>query len=73
MNKNIFIQNKIKSYKKKIDMPGDKSISIRWALLASQAIGISRAYNLPNSDDINSALNAVRKIGIKVIKKKKLL
>ena len=70
MNKNIFIQNKIKSYKKKIDMPGDKSISIRWALLASQAIGISRAYNLPNSDDINSALNAVRKIGIKVIKKK---
>jgi len=35
----ITIRNKINSYKKKIIVDGDKSLSIRWALLASQAIG----------------------------------
>ena len=51
----VFIKNKIKSYNKKIEIDGDKSLSIRWALLASQAIGKSRAQNLPNSEDVNIA------------------
>ena len=38
--------------------------------MASQAIGKSRAYNLLNSEDVNSAINSVKKLGIKVIKTK---
>ena len=37
---NIFCLNQsIKPFKKKITIEGDKSLSIRWALLASQATG----------------------------------
>ena len=43
------ITKKIKSYNKNITIDGDKSLSIRWALLASQANGISRAYQLLKS------------------------
>ena len=38
--KNILnINSKIKPFSKKITTEGDKSLSIRWALLSSQAIG----------------------------------
>ena len=45
----IRIKNKIKNFKKKIYIDGDKSLSIRWALMASQAIGTSKAFNLLSS------------------------
>ena len=35
----IKINKKIKSFNKIINVEGDKSLSIRWALLASQAKG----------------------------------
>ena len=37
----LVIKNKLISLKK-INVDGDKSLSIRWVLLASQAIGISK-------------------------------
>ena len=40
------IKEKIKDFNKIIFVDGDKSISIRWALIASQATGISKAKNL---------------------------
>ena len=70
MKNTLFISNKIKKFNKNIFVQGDKSLSIRWALMASQAIGKSRAYNLLNSEDVKSTLNAIRKLGIKVQKKK---
>ena len=42
----LLVKNKIKKFKKIIKVDGDKSISIRWLLLASQAIGVSRAKEL---------------------------
>ena len=48
----IRIKNKIKSFKKNVYVDGDKSLSIRWALMASQAIGTSKAYNLLRSEDV---------------------
>ncbi len=63
------IKKKISPYNKKIFVDGDKSISIRWALLASQAIGKSTASNLPNSEDINSTIDCLKRLGIKIIKK----
>ena len=66
MAKPIFINKKINDFKKKINVSGDKSLSIRWALLASQAIGKSRAYNLLKSEDIFSTLKCLKKLGIKI-------
>ena len=65
----VKINNKINSYNKKIFVDGDKSLSIRWVLLAYQAIGKSRASNLPNSEDINSTINCLKKLGIKIVRK----
>ena len=45
MTKPIVIKEKIKPFNKTIHVNGDKSLSIRWALLASQAKGKSKAYN----------------------------
>ena len=64
MKKIAHINKKIKSFNKKIYIPGDKSLSIRWILMASQAVGTSIAYNLLESEDVQSALNAIKKLGI---------
>ena len=60
------IRNKIKPFDKKITVDGDKSLSIRWVLLASQAQGRSKAYNLLMSEDVFAAIDSIKKLGIKV-------
>ncbi len=62
----FIIKKKINSFNKTIHVSGDKSLSIRWALLASQAKGKSRAYNLLKSLDVISTLNCLKKLGIKI-------
>jgi len=62
----LIIKKKIINFNKKIKISGDKSLSIRWVLLASQAIGKSKAYNLLMSEDVLAAMDAVKKLGIKV-------
>ena len=71
MSNLIKINKKNFSFNEKITMDGDKSLSIRWALLASQAIGKSRAYKILRSEDVISALNCLKKLGIKISLKKK--
>ena len=66
MSKIIKISNSIKPFKKTIEIEGDKSLSIRWALLASQAKGKSISYNLLRSEDVISTLNCLKKLGIKI-------
>ena len=66
-----FIINKtIKPYARTLNIEGDKSLSIRWALLASQAIGKSYAENLLKSDDVLNTLNCLKQLGTKIKKKK---
>ena len=72
MTKSIVFKNKIKKFKKKIEISGDKSISIRWVLLSSLVKGVSKAKNLLMSEDVMAAINAVRKLGIKVNIKKNI-
>ena len=62
----IKINKKISSFNEKIEIDGDKSLSIRWALLASQAEGKSRAYKLLQSEDVISTLNCLKKLGVKI-------
>jgi 3-phosphoshikimate 1-carboxyvinyltransferase len=70
MTKPVLINERIKNFKKKITISGDKSLSIRWALMASQAKGKSKAYNLLNSEDVLSTLNCLKKLGTKINFKK---
>ena len=70
MNKPIFINKIIRDFNKKITVNSDKSISIRFAILASMAEGKSRAFNLSNADDIKSTLNCLKKLGVSIKLKK---
>jgi len=71
MKNYVQISNIIKKFNRVITVQGDKSISIRWALMASQAVGKSRANNLLKSEDVESTLTALKKLGVKVLKNKK--
>ena len=66
MANQITVENKIKNFNKKITVSGDKSLSIRWVLFSSIANGKSKAYNLLLSEDVRAAINAVKKLGVKV-------
>ncbi len=66
MPKTLIIKNKIKKFNKQIQVSGDKSLSIRWVLLASQATGKSKGYNLLMSEDVLAAIDSIKKLGIKV-------
>ena len=70
MWKALLINKKIDQFNRQIRVSGDKSLSIRWILLASQAIGKSKGYNLLMSEDVIAALDSIKKLGIKVKKYK---
>ena len=72
MSNYIIVKKRIKDFKKKIFVSGDKSISIRWVLFASLANGISEAHNLLMSEDVLAALKAINKLGIKTSYKKNI-
>nr|ADI18937.1 5-enolpyruvylshikimate-3-phosphate synthase [uncultured SAR11 cluster bacterium HF0010_09O16] len=65
MQNRIIIKKKIGNYNKKITIPGDKSLSIRWVLISSLANGISQAKNLLMSEDVIATINAIRKLGVR--------
>ena len=70
MPNKIILRNKISDFYKKIRIPGDKSISIRWVLVSSLANGVSKAKNLLMSDDVLAAIKSIEKLGVKVLNKK---
>jgi len=71
MKNYIQIKKKIIPYNKTIIVSSDKSISIRSILLASQAIGISKIFNVLESEDVINTLKSIKKLGIKYKKNKK--
>ena len=73
MNKkfSVVINNKIKRFNKTIQIPGDKSCSIRALFFASQCIGESKIYNLLESTDCLDCVKALRVLGVKIVKRKK--
>ena len=72
MSSKVKINNTIKPFNKILKIEGDKSLSIRWALLASQAKGKSKSKNLLKSEDVLSTLNCLRKLGVRIKFKKKI-
>jgi len=71
MSSSLLIKKKISEFDKIISVSGDKSISIRWILFASLGSGVSKAENLLISEDVQAAIGAVKKLGIKVTMKGK--
>jgi len=67
MPNKIIFKKKIENFNKKISIPGDKSLSIRWVLISSLSKGISTAQNLLMSKDVLAAIQAVKKLGVKVV------
>ena len=49
-----------------VTLPGDKSISHRYAMIAAVAQGESRIQNYSTGADCHSTLNAIRALGISV-------
>ena len=66
MSNKININNTLKPFNKTLEIEGDKSLSIRWALLASQANGKSISKNLLKSEDVLNTLNSLKKLGVKI-------
>ncbi len=66
MSNFVKIKNKINRFNKELSIEGDKSLSIRWALLSSQSRKKSKASNLLLSEDVMSTLNCLRKLGVKI-------
>ena len=67
MPNKIILKKKIPNFSKNISIPGDKSISIRWVLISSFANGVSTAKNLLLSEDVLASIQAVKKLGVKVV------
>ena len=63
----IEVKKKLKKIKcKSLDLPGDKSLSIRFVILSSLANGKSTAKNILKSEDVINTINCIKKLGIKV-------
>ena len=72
MPNKIIVKEKICNFYKKISIPGDKSISIRLILISSLASGTSKVKNLLMSEDVYASIQAIKKLGVKVLVKKNI-
>jgi len=59
----------IKALDSEITVPGSKYIANRVLLLATLANGVSRIKNIPDNDDINATIEALKKFNIDINKK----
>ena len=67
----VSVNKKIEKFNKTIFVEGDKSISHRSLLIASQCIGISSINNILESEDIKNTILCLKKLGVKILKKNK--
>ena len=70
---NIIIKDKIESFSKIIEVDSDKSISIRSLLIGAISQNISYIRNILESEDVLSTITCLKKLGVKIVKKKKYL
>ena len=68
---NVVVDFKIKSFKKNIIVDSDKSMSIRSFLIGAISQDISIVNNVLESNDVLSAINSLKKLGVKIKKLKK--
>ena len=66
---NLVVRDKIKKFKKSINVDSDKSISIRSFLIGSICENVSSAKNVLESEDVKSTILCLKKLGVKIVKK----
>ena len=66
----VFINKRISSFRKTIKVDSDKSVSIRSLLIGSVSNNISHISDILESEDVNSTITSLRKLGVKIIKNK---
>ena len=66
MSNFVRIKKKVNRFNKSLSIDGDKSLSIRWALLSSQSLKKCKSSNLLLSEDVYSTLNCLKKLGVKI-------
>ncbi len=67
---NLTACNKIRSFKKVIEVDPDKSISIRSFLIGAISHNISSVKNVLESEDVLSAIKCLKSLGVRIKKKK---
>ena len=65
---NVFLNSKIGSFNKTIQVDADKSLSIRSFLIGSISEKISTTKNILESEDVKSTINVCKKLGVKIKK-----
>ena len=68
----VVVEKKINKFNKSIFVEGDKSISHRALLISSQAYGISKLKGILEAEDVLNTINALKKLGVKIIKYKNI-
>ena len=66
----VVVEKKINKFNKSISVVGDKSISHRALLISSQAYGVSKLKGILEAEDVLNTINALKKLGVKIIKNK---
>ena len=64
----VTVSDKIKEFKKTVEVDSDKSISIRSFLIGAISHNISKVKNVLESDDVFSTIKCLKKLGIKIKK-----
>ena len=64
----IKVKERIKPFKKTIQVDSDKSISIRTFLIGSICENVSTVTNVLESEDVKSTIAACKKLGVKILK-----
>ncbi len=67
----VNVNKKVKPYNKTIFVDQDKSLSIRSFLIGSICQNISVVKNVLESEDVFSAINCLKKLGVKILKRRK--
>ena len=67
----LILNKKILPFKKTINVDSDKSISIRSLLISSISQGSSLVKNTLELEDVLSAINCLKKLGVKITKSKR--
>ena len=62
----VLIEKKIKEFNKTINVDSDKSIQIRSFLISAISNDVSKIYNALESDDVNSCIQCLKRLGVKI-------
>ena len=75
MNKkfSVYINSKTKKFNKVVKVEGDKSISHRALLIASQCIGTSSITGILESEDVQNTIDCLKKLGVKILNENEFL